>query len=273
MRNGTVGGQYTRGRADEVAVYGTAAVGGDDRLALPGGPRRQRHDGPRGARRPEGDRAAGPRRSRLERRHRRRARRLRRLPRHERRGPIHAGSTSSRPAPPPTQTPRSTGGTIYVYVVTASDIANHRGLYSSQGSATPPSTTDLLRTYAPQLRYETQETYFADSAAEMTDNYVAGSRQTASSTAAARGWPQPTPPTRSRTCRSPSSAIPVTRTAAPPPPRTTSTRRTPTTSRMRNVCAPPATGPHLRPRRDGRRQDVAAVLAVLLLQPPERARL
>jgi hypothetical protein len=70
-----------------------------------------------------------------------------------------------------------TGGTTYVYVVTASDIANHRSAYSSQTSATPPSTTDLLRTYAPQLRYETQETYFADSAAEMTDNYVAGSRQ------------------------------------------------------------------------------------------------
>ena len=70
-----------------------------------------------------------------------------------------------------------TGGTTYIYVVTASDIANHRSPYSSQVSATPPSTTELLRTYAPQLRYETQETYFADSAAEMTDNYVAGSRQ------------------------------------------------------------------------------------------------
>ena len=79
-----------------------------------------------------------------------------------------------------------TGGTTYFYAVTASDVGNHRSAFSSQASATPPSTTDLLRTYAPQLRYETQETYFADSAAEMTDNYVAGSRQswrTASSTA------------------------------------------------------------------------------------------
>ncbi|WP_410965019.1 hypothetical protein, partial [Salmonella sp. SAL4435] len=32
------------------------------------------------------------------------------------------------------------------------------------------------RQYAPELRYETQESYFADSAAEMTDNYVSGSR-------------------------------------------------------------------------------------------------
>jgi hypothetical protein len=34
----------------------------------------------------------------------------------------------------------------------------------------------LLRAYAPSLRYEAQEGYFADSAAEMTDNFVAGSR-------------------------------------------------------------------------------------------------
>lgn len=70
-----------------------------------------------------------------------------------------------------------TGGTAYVYAVTASDVANNRSLYSAQVSATPPSTADLLRSYSPQLRYEAQETYFADSAAEMTDNFVAGSRQ------------------------------------------------------------------------------------------------
>ena len=34
----------------------------------------------------------------------------------------------------------------------------------------------LLRAYSPSLRYEAQEGYFADSAAEMTDNFVAGSR-------------------------------------------------------------------------------------------------
>jgi Concanavalin A-like lectin/glucanases superfamily len=70
-----------------------------------------------------------------------------------------------------------TGGTAYVYAVTASDEANNRSPLSAQAAATPPSTTDLLRAYSPLLRYEAQETYFADSAAEMTDNYVAGSRQ------------------------------------------------------------------------------------------------
>jgi hypothetical protein len=68
------------------------------------------------------------------------------------------------------------GGTAYVYVVTASDVANNRSANSVTVAATPPSTTDLLRQYAPELRYETQESYFADSAAEMTDNYVSGSR-------------------------------------------------------------------------------------------------
>ena len=69
------------------------------------------------------------------------------------------------------------GGTTYVYAVTASDEANNRSLFSAQASATPISSAALLGTYSPQLRYETQETYFADSAAEMTDNFVAGSRQ------------------------------------------------------------------------------------------------
>jgi hypothetical protein len=69
-----------------------------------------------------------------------------------------------------------TGGTTYVYAVAASDEANNRSPLSAQASATPPSTADLLRAYSPLLRYEAQETYFADSAAEMTDNFVAGSR-------------------------------------------------------------------------------------------------
>ena len=47
---------------------------------------------------------------------------------------------------------------------------------SPPATATPPSTETLLRRYAPDLRYEAQESYFADSAAEMTDNF-AGSRQ------------------------------------------------------------------------------------------------
>jgi hypothetical protein len=69
------------------------------------------------------------------------------------------------------------GGTTYFYAVTASDIANNRSGRSAQASATPPSTDDLLRRYSPQLRYESQESYFADSAAEMTDNFIAGKRQ------------------------------------------------------------------------------------------------
>ena len=70
-----------------------------------------------------------------------------------------------------------TGGTAYVYAVTASDVANHRSGQSAPVSATPLTTADLLRRHAPYLRYESQETYFADSAAEMTDNFVAGKRQ------------------------------------------------------------------------------------------------
>ena len=69
------------------------------------------------------------------------------------------------------------GGTAYVYAVTASDVANNRSAQSAPASATPPSVDDLLRRYSPQLRYESQETYFADSAAELTDSFVAGSRQ------------------------------------------------------------------------------------------------
>jgi Concanavalin A-like lectin/glucanases superfamily len=70
-----------------------------------------------------------------------------------------------------------TGGTSYVYAVTASDVANHRSADSPLATATPPSTETLLRRHAPELRYEAQEGYFADSAAEMTDNFVVGSRQ------------------------------------------------------------------------------------------------
>ncbi len=62
------------------------------------------------------------------------------------------------------------GGTSFVYIVTASDVANHRSANSAAATAVPLTTTDLLRRYAPELRYEMQETYFADSAAEMTDN-------------------------------------------------------------------------------------------------------
>ena len=114
--------------------------GGDGPRALPGGPRRQRHDGARGARRP--------------------ARRPRGWAASISTGttsptPTSTATTSSAPRAPPGPFTRInasrlsasaytdtsvTGGTTYVYAVTASDIANHRSLYSSQASATPPST-------------------------------------------------------------------------------------------------------------------------------------
>ena len=176
MRNGTVSGQYARGRADEVAVYDTALSAATIRSHFQAG--RDVNDTTAPAA-PAGLRATA---------------RLGRVDLDwndvidtdldgydvfratSAAGPFTRINPSRLSASAYTDT-SVTGGTTYVYVVTASDIANHRSLYSSQASATPPSTTDLLRTYAPQLRYETQETYFADSAAEMTDNYVAGSRQ------------------------------------------------------------------------------------------------
>ena len=176
MRNGTVGGQYTRGRADEVAVYDTALSAATIRSHFQAG--RDVNDTTAPAA-PAGLRATA---------------RLGRVDLDwndvtdaeldgydvfratSAAGPFTRINPSRLSASAYSDT-SVTGGTTYVYVVTASDIANHRSLYSSQASATPPSTTDLLRTYAPQLRYETQETYFADSAAELTDNYVAGSRQ------------------------------------------------------------------------------------------------
>ena len=141
-----------------------------------------------------------------------------------------------------------TGGTAYVYAVTASDKANNRSALSAQASAAPPSTAELLRAYSPQLRYESQETYFADSAAEMTDNFVAGSRQNflvsgsgTWSTGAAPGSQPRTRPTRWRTSRSRSWAIRRTRTAARRPPRIASMPPTPTTSRTPSGCERPAT--------------------------------
>jgi hypothetical protein len=175
MRNGTTS-QYTRGRADEVAVYDSAltpemvsghfAAGRDvtDSTApaapasLTATPRlgRVELDWADAA---AGDldgydvfRATSPA------------------------GPFARVSPSRLAASAYTDT-AVTGGTQYVYAVTASDKANNRSALSAPASATPPSTSDLLRAYSPQLRYETQETYFADSAAEMTDNFVAGGRQ------------------------------------------------------------------------------------------------
>jgi hypothetical protein len=176
MRNGTTAGQFTRGRADEVAVYGAALPAATVSAHFAAG-------------RDAGDTAAPPAPAGLT-----AAPRLGSVQLDwadvaaadldgydvyratSAAGPftrINASRLSSS-----AYTDASvTGGTTYVYAVSASDEANNRSPLSGQASATPPSATDLLRRYSPSLRYETQETYFADSAAEMTDNFVVGSRQ------------------------------------------------------------------------------------------------
>ena len=175
MRNGTTT-QFTRGRADEVAVYGSALDAAAVRAHFEAG--RDTTDTTAPAQ-PQGLRATA------------------RLGRVELdwsdvadadldgydvfRAASAAGPftrvNASRLSTSAFTDSSVAGGTAYVYAVTASDVANHRSAHSGQASATPPSTEDLLRRYSPQLRYESQETYFADSAAEMTDNFVAGSRQ------------------------------------------------------------------------------------------------
>jgi len=175
MRNGTTG-QYTRGRADEVAVYGAALPAATIRAhfetgrdvtdtAAPAAPTglaatarlgRVELDWSDGAD-PDLDGYDVFRATNAA-------------------GPFTRVNASRLSASAYTDT-AVTGGTGYVYAVTASDEANNRSAFSAPASATPPSATDLLRSYSPVLRYEVQETYFADSAAEMTDNFVPGSRQ------------------------------------------------------------------------------------------------
>jgi hypothetical protein len=176
MRNGTTTGQYTRGRADEVAVYAAALPAATVRAhfeagrdladtvapAAPGGLTATARLG--SVQLDWGDvgdadldgydvfRATSAS------------------------GPFTRVNPSRLSASAYTDNSVS-GGTTYFYAVTASDEANNRSPLSAQASAAPPSTTDLLRRFSPYLRYETQETYFADSAAEITDNFVAGSRQ------------------------------------------------------------------------------------------------
>ena len=175
MRNGTTS-QYARGRADEVAVYGAALPEGAIRSHFAAG--RDATDTAAPAA-PTGL-TATPRLERVD------------LDWNDATdsdldgydvfratsaaGPFTRINASRLSASAYTDT-AVTGGTAYVYAVTASDEANNRSPFSAQASATPISSAALLRTYSPQLRYETQETYFADSAAEMTDNFVAGSRQ------------------------------------------------------------------------------------------------
>ena len=175
MRNGTTS-QFTRGRADEVAVYGTALDAATVRAHFEAG-------------RDTSDSAAPPVPAGLA--------ATSRLGRVELRWSAVAAADldgydvfrATSPAGPFTRVNPSrlgepaftdssvVGGTTYFYAVTASDIANNRSGQSAQATATPPSTDDLLSRYSPQLRYEAQESYFADSAAEMTDNFVAGKRQ------------------------------------------------------------------------------------------------
>jgi len=176
MRNGTLDGQFTRGRADEVAVYAAALpattvrehfeAGRDTSdTAAPAAPvglvakARLGHVELDWGESPEPDldgydvfratNAAGP---------------------FAQVNPARLRASAFTDA-----TVR--GGTTYVYAVTASDVANKQSPFSAPASATPAAAEDLLRRYAPQLRYETQETFFADSAAEMTDGFVAGARQ------------------------------------------------------------------------------------------------
>jgi hypothetical protein len=176
MRNGTLAGQYARGRADEVAVYDDVLAASTVRehfeagrdvtdTAAPAAPTGLKAVARLGrvelawSDASEGDldgydvfRATSPA------------------------GPFTRVNASRLSASAYTDT-SVTGGTAYVYAVSASDKANNRSSISAQASATPPSVEDLLGKYAPHLRYEAQETYFADSPAEMTDNFVVGSRQ------------------------------------------------------------------------------------------------
>jgi hypothetical protein len=69
-----------------------------------------------------------------------------------------------------------TGGVTYHYAVRAVDTSGNVSAASAPASARAESRAEVLGRYAPHLRYEAQETYFADSAAEITDNFVAGRR-------------------------------------------------------------------------------------------------
>ena len=175
MRNGTTS-QHTRGRADEIAVYGTALDAATVRAHFDAG----RDTTDKAAPAPPAGLNATARLGRVE---------LdwsdvtdADLDGYDVYRATSAAGPFTRVNPSRLSTSAFsdtsvTGGTAYVYSVTASDIANNRSAQSAQASATPPSLEDLVRRYSPQLRYESQETYFADSAAEMTDNFVAGTRQ------------------------------------------------------------------------------------------------
>jgi hypothetical protein len=176
MRNGGVSGQFARGRADDVAIHDTALDAAAVRAHFEAG-------------RDVADTAAPTAPTGLS-----ASARLGRVVLDWADGPevdldgydvfraTGAGGPFTRVSPSRLSDSAYTdtsvgGGTSYVYVVATSDVANHRSADSASASATPPSIEELLRRYTPELRYETQESYFADSAAEMTDNFVVGSSQ------------------------------------------------------------------------------------------------
>ena len=233
------GGASTRAGARTRSRSTTGAVCGDDPLALRGGARRRPTRGAGRARGAAGDGAAGTRRARLERRDRRGCRRLRRLPRHERRGPFtrinpsrlsgSAYTDTSVTAAPPTSTPsrRATSPT------TAAATRRRRRRPHPRPSpvarllaaAALREPGDLLRRLGrgddrqPRRRV----------AAELLVN-SSGARLAAAN---------PADPVANLSLAF--LGDPRMPTAARPRPRITSTPRTPTTSRMPNGCAPPAT--------------------------------
>jgi hypothetical protein len=68
------------------------------------------------------------------------------------------------------------GGATYHYVVRAVDTSGNVSSASPPLSARAETRAEVLGRYTPHVRYEAQETY-ADSAAEITDNFVARSRK------------------------------------------------------------------------------------------------
>ena len=67
---------------------------------------------------------------------------------------------------------------IYAAALAAATVREHfEAGRDPADAAAPLDPRQLLRRHSPLLRYEVQETYFADSADEMTDNHVRGRHQ------------------------------------------------------------------------------------------------
>lgn len=75
-------------------------------------------------------------------------------------------------------------GTGYAQLFTDTAGLNHPSYRQKDptpgGVTTPADMTTYLFAYAPVLNYDAQETYFADSASELTDNYVRSQQKSAS---------------------------------------------------------------------------------------------